>query len=857
MPYLSKLVKRITLGWCLLASATACGVPDAETATEPEAPAPATPNVASVRVTPDSVEAVKGSRLRITAEPRDDRGQLLLSEHVVWTSSNPTIATVDSTGEVTMLNTGSAEVTATVRGRWGKGRLTVRQAPVASVAVSPSSANLITGQTVALAATLSSATGEVLTGRAITWTSLSPAVASVSASGVVTGLAAGSAQIVASSEGVSGVAAVAVAPPPPGAPGTVGTLATVSATDSSVTLRFTEVADGASAPANYELRYSASSFDWATAIGVVRGSCSAPIAGTSVGAVRTCEVRGLSAETQYRFAVRAFRGTFGSGAAYGAVSNIVTGTTAQAPIASIAVAPGSASRVVGQTASFTATLRDAAGNVLTGRTITWSSSATGIATVNASGVATAVAPGSTSIRATAGGITSSASLTVTAPVPAPAASVTVAPGTSALTTGQTASFTATVRDSAGNVLTGRTIAWSSSNTAIATVSSSGTATAVAAGSASIRATVEGVTGSAALTVSAPAPAPAASVTVAPGTSALTTGQTATFAATVRDASGNVLTGRSISWSSSSAAIATVTSSGVATAVAAGSASIRATVEGVTGSASLTVTAPAPPPPTGEPVPLVFSSEWTSSTGNTQSAVTDGGKWNGLACSNYHQTLAVVPGSSVGFNRSANVLRIQDLGSSICGMLEQSAAVPASTTHWGRMYFRNDIAASGTHNHVGTYNAIGNIQVTWWSRQGTTANGFYPFLRMYYQGNGSPTAYPYNRWAPRQPLANNTWYRYEWHMEFLSPTVYRLWPRVYDMAGNLILDADDFLQSDPPSSGGHSLASYYAAGNSFGYSDATLSRRLGLGNEGPPSSVNSGQYWYHARVGLSTTGWIGQ
>lgn len=67
---------------------------------------------------------------------------------------------------------------------------------------------------------------------------------------------------------------------------------------------------------------------------------------------------------------------------------------------------------------------------------------------------------------------------------------------------QTAQATATVRDASGNVLSGQTIAWTSSNTSVATVSTSGLVTAVAAGSATITATTGGKSGSAALTVTA-------------------------------------------------------------------------------------------------------------------------------------------------------------------------------------------------------------------------------------------------------------------------------------------------------------------------------------------------------------------
>jgi parallel beta-helix repeat protein len=79
---------------------------------------------------------------------------------------------------------------------------------------------------------------------------------------------------------------------------------------------------------------------------------------------------------------------------------------------------------------------------------------------------------------------------------------------------QTAQATATVRDASGNALSGSTIAWSSSNSAVASVSTSGLVKAVAAGSATIVATSGGKTGSAALTVTAAV----AGVVVLPGQS---------------------------------------------------------------------------------------------------------------------------------------------------------------------------------------------------------------------------------------------------------------------------------------------------------------------------------------------------
>ncbi|MHC4711171.1 MAG: Ig-like domain-containing protein [Planctomycetota bacterium] len=82
----------------------------------------------------------------------------------------------------------------------------------------------------------------------------------------------------------------------------------------------------------------------------------------------------------------------------------------------------------------------------------------------------------------------------------PVASVTVSPATAALPFGTTIQLTATVRDTAGHVLTDRTAAWSSSDSAIATVTSRGLASGVAPGSAMITATVAGASGAASVTV---------------------------------------------------------------------------------------------------------------------------------------------------------------------------------------------------------------------------------------------------------------------------------------------------------------------------------------------------------------------
>jgi hypothetical protein len=100
------------------------------------------------------------------------------------------------------------------------------------------------------------------------------------------------------------------------------------------------------------------------------------------------------------------------------------------------------------------------------------------------------------------------------------------------------------------------------------------------------------------TVGATAPAPVAAVAVAPGSASLAVGGTQQLAATLKDAAGNVLTGRTVGWASSNPAVATVTAGGLVTAVAAGAATVTATSEGQSGAAAVTVAAPVTPPSGG-------------------------------------------------------------------------------------------------------------------------------------------------------------------------------------------------------------------------------------------------------------------
>jgi uncharacterized protein YjdB len=250
----------------------------------------------------------------------------------------------------------------------------------------------------------------------------------------------------------------------------------------------------------------------------------------------------------------------------------------------VSVTPATAGINVGATQQLTATPKDASGNTLTGRTITWASDNTAAATVSSSGLVKGIAAGTAHVTATCESQSGSSTITVTL---VPVASVSVTPATAGINVGATQQLSATPKDASGNTLTGRTITWASDNTAAATVSSSGLVKGIAAGSAHVTATCESQSGSSTITVTL---VPVASVAVSPSSATIGVSATQQLSATPKDAGGNALSGRTITWSTDNVAAATVSSSGLVTGIAAGSATITATCEGKSGTCAITVSA---------------------------------------------------------------------------------------------------------------------------------------------------------------------------------------------------------------------------------------------------------------------------
>src|SRR5207248_10799391 len=110
---------------------------------------------------------------------------------------------------------------------------------------------------------------------------------------------------------LSNVASATARTPVLTAPGTVTDLKVAAATDTVITLSFTEVTDGSGRPASYDVRYAAgATLTWGGSIPAVsRGTCASPLIGTTIGAKRSCTVLGLAASTTYSFELVTYRGT--------------------------------------------------------------------------------------------------------------------------------------------------------------------------------------------------------------------------------------------------------------------------------------------------------------------------------------------------------------------------------------------------------------------------------------------------------------------------------------------------------------------------------------------------------------------
>jgi len=528
---------------------------------------PAQRTLTSVTVSPASGNLTGGSKLQLNASASySDGTEVALTSGVIWKSSATGVVTVDSDGNATGVAAGSATITATFQGVSGSASLqvTAQAKTLSSLAISPATATLQTGATIQFAAngTYSDGSTADITSQAA-WTSADSSVATVDAHGKATGVAAGSASIAATFQGITNSAAVQVTPPSV-------TLSSIAISPATATLQ---------AGATIQLTANGTYSDGSTA-----DITSQAVWTSADNSVATVDAHGKATGV-----------AAGSATITATVQGVSNSATLQvtAPtktLSSIAVSPASTTLQTGATGQFTATGTYSDGTSASlSSGVTWSSSNAAVATVNSSGTASAVAAGTATITATYQGLSSSATLQVTAPTKT-LSSIAVSPTTATLDPGATLQFTSTATYSDGSTadITSQS-AWTSADTSVITVDAKGMASAVAAGSTTVSATLDNVTGSASVVINQPK---AQTVVIGPSSLQFAIGATQQLTATAsyKDGTTRDVTS-SVAWTVGNPAVASVSTSGLLTGNAAGSTAVTASIDGAASSQPVQVTTP--------------------------------------------------------------------------------------------------------------------------------------------------------------------------------------------------------------------------------------------------------------------------
>jgi Bacterial Ig-like domain (group 2)/Abnormal spindle-like microcephaly-assoc'd, ASPM-SPD-2-Hydin len=359
-------------------------------------------------------------------------------------------------GLATGVAQGAASITATSGTITGTASLTVQAAALTAITVSPASASIPKGLTQAYGAMGTYTDGSTQTLTSVTWSAVG---ASINAGGVATGTVQGAATISAASGSIKGTASLTVLAP---------ALTAVSVTPAV-----------ASIPAGSSQQFAAQ--------GTYTDGSTQNLSGSVIWAVDSgASISGSGLATSL------VQGPATVSATSGTISGSASLTVLAPALTSIAVSPFNASVVRGTTQQFSAqgTYTDGSTQDVTG-SVTWSAS--NGATITSGGMATATVVGVPVITATSGSIAGSAPMSV---VPPAIASITVSPisVSTGLNGQQQFTATATYVDGTTGDIT-NSVAWSSGNASVVTVSGTGFAQAVAtAGTAiPIMATSGGVT----------------------------------------------------------------------------------------------------------------------------------------------------------------------------------------------------------------------------------------------------------------------------------------------------------------------------------------------------------------------------
>jgi uncharacterized protein YjdB len=525
--------------------------------------------VTGVTLNPTSASLVVNNTQQLTATIAPANAT---NKNVTWNSSNNAVATVSSTGLVTAVAAGSAVITVTTQdgGKTATCNITVTQPVVlvTGVTLNPTSASIVVNNTQQLTATIAPANA---TNKNVTWTSSNNAVATVSSSGLVTAVAAGSAVITVTTQdgGKTATCNVTVTQSVPVLTGSgVSSSSTVNLTTQGTSdwahwSGYAHKASGGGQISNYTVvgtgtatNYTGDSrrCTWSDGTPTANGSNrnGVYIAGTGKGfqitapadlTQRTLKVyvggltsggtftASLSDGSAPDYVNSSFSGPNQYDVVYtltykaASAGKLITVTWVQASgtgnvrlqaatlvqvvnVTGVTVSPTSASLTVNGTQQLTATI---APSNATNKNVTWSSSNNTVATVSSTGLVTAVAAGSAVITVTTqdGGKTATCNITVTQATPVPVTGVTLSPTSASLVVNNTQQLTATIAPSNA---TNKNVTWSSSSTTVATVSSTGLVTALSAGTAVITVTTQDGAKTATCNITVTLPAPGGALT---------------------------------------------------------------------------------------------------------------------------------------------------------------------------------------------------------------------------------------------------------------------------------------------------------------------------------------------------------
>jgi uncharacterized protein YjdB len=429
--------------------------------------------------------------------------------------------------------------------------------PVANITLFPSGDSVEVGADISgFLPTLIDAAGKVLSGRSVQWTSANTAIATVSSAGQIHGVAVGETIISATADGRSANGQVRVIIP----------VSQIIARPDSMDLPVATAL-------NIDVQLIGPKGEAITGR-VIQWASANPAVATvnSLG-----QVTGISL------------GTTTITARVGAKVASTRVRVVAPPVSQVVLTPSNPVQVVriGQNFQFSARCVDINGAVVTGKTIAWNSNNPSVATVSGTGLVSALAVGSATVTAECDGKTGQVGIQVTL---VPVTSVTISPTSLTMFVGQLQQLTVTAKDSAGNVLPlqNRSVNWSSDNLPVVGMTASGVATSFSAGTAHVTVTVDNTT-SAPITVTVQN-VPVATVQVIPNPAPdIKIGTPVQFSVILRDANGNQLVGRTVTWRSLDSSIATVSVNGLVSGVAAGGPiTIEATCEGVIGTVPVKV-----------------------------------------------------------------------------------------------------------------------------------------------------------------------------------------------------------------------------------------------------------------------------